>query len=126
MKCYQIKGNTFIDIEEQFENSAVCVCTAEELRQQNTKFAPHTIEECCGSGSAKLESYDGYDFILLNVVDDDIRYSTHRIGLYVTPERITFVCNRPSGVVQGVLDAFIQAKTANLNLSRVLYAFLIA
>ncbi len=123
MKCYRIEDNAFIEAEEHFESSAVCVCTADELRQQTVKFAPHTIDECCRSGSAKLEAYDGYDFILLNIINDENRYSTHRIGLYVTPEKIIFVCCRPSGVVQGVLDAFVRTKTVNLNLSRILYAF---
>lgn len=123
MKCYKIEDNTLSETEDPFEDSTVCVCTADELRQKNTKFAEHTIDECCGSGSAKLEAYDGYDFILLNIADDENRYSTHRIGLYVTPEQIVFVCCRHSEVVREILDTFVQTKTASLNLSRVLYAF---
>jgi len=123
MKCYKIEDNNLVETDEQFESSTICVCTADELRRQTVNFAPHTIDECCRSGSAELEAYDGYDFILLNVINDENRYSTHRIGLYVTPERVVFVCCRPSGVVQGVLDAFIQTKAVNLSPSRILYAF---
>ncbi len=123
MKCYKIEDEQLAETEAQLESSPVCVCTADELRQQNRKFAAYTIEECCRSGPAKLESYDGYDFILLNVINDENRYLTHRIGIYVTPDQVVFVCNRPSGVVQGVLEAFSCTKTVNLNLTRVLYAF---
>jgi magnesium transporter len=123
MKCYQIENDTLAETENRFENNTICVCSGDELLRQNLKFAPHTIEECSRTGSAKLESYDGYDFILLNVINDDNPYSTHRIGLYVTPQMILFVCDRPSGAVQGILDAFTQTKTNNLNLARVLYAF---
>jgi len=123
MNCYQIENDTLIETKEWFQNNTICVCSGDELRKQSLKFSPYTIDECSCTGPAKLESYDGYDFILLNVINDDDRYVTHRIGLYVTLQMIVFVCDRPSGAVQNVLDAFAQTKTANLNLNRVLYAF---
>jgi len=123
MKCYQIENDTLNQTDARSESNAIWVCTADELRKQNLKFAPHTIDECSRTGPAKLEAYDGYDFILLNVINNDDRYSTHRIGLYVTPQIIVFVCERLSRAVQDVLDAFSQTKTSNLNLPRVLYAF---
>jgi len=123
MKCYQIANDTLTEPEDQFAENSICVCSGDELREQHLKFAPYTIDECSRTGPAKLESYDGYDFILLNVIDDNDQYSTHRIGLYVTAQMIVFVCDSPSGAVQDVLDTFAQVKTANLNLSKVLYAF---
>ncbi len=123
MKCYKLEENTLAEAEESFESSAVCICSVDELQQMNTRFAQHTIEECRGTGAAKLEAYDGYDFILLNVADDDNRYSTHRVALYVTPEQVIFVCHGHCETVEKVLQTLVNVKTVNLNLSRVLYAF---
>ncbi len=123
MKRYQIADEMLVENENELAGDLVLVCTPEELRKQSLKFAPHTIDECSRSGPAKLEAYDGYDFILLNVINDNDSYSTHRIGLYVTPQEIVFVCSQPSGAVNNVLAMFTRAKTTNLNLPRILYAF---
>lgn len=123
MKCYRIENETLVETEPKLEGGTICVCTADELRQQNPQFSPHTIDECCQYGSARLEAYDGYDFILLNVMNEGNRYTTHRVGLYVTRGRIVFVCARASKMVQEVIDAFQGTKTANLSPARFLYAF---
>jgi magnesium transporter len=123
MKHYQIADEMLVENENEFVGDMVLVCTPEELREQSLKFAPHTIDECSRSGSAKLEAYDGYDFILLNVINDNNPYSTHRIGLYVTPQTIVFVCKQPSRAVDNILEAFAGTRTMNLNLPRILYAF---
>jgi Mg2+ and Co2+ transporters len=123
MDCYQISEDALVKTEADFEGGAVCVCTADELRAHMHPFAPHTIDEYGRTGPSKLEAYDGYDFILLNVVNAETRFSTHRIALYVTRNQIVFVSDGPSRAVREVLDAFCGAKTANLNLTRVLYGF---
>lgn len=123
MKCYKIQDESLTDAGEQFQGSSVCVCTTDELDQTGLKFARQTIEECCRPGSAKLESYDGYDFILLNVVTNEKILSVYRIGLYITAQQILFVCNRPCKVVDHVLESFVGTKTANLNEGKLLYTF---
>lgn len=123
MKCYQITEETLKETETPFKPDTVCVCTPDELRGSHFKAAPHTFEECANPGPAKLEAYDGYDFILLNAVNDNERYLTHRIGLYIMPDFIVFVSNWENKAVQDVLDVFATGKTSNLNITRILYAF---
>lgn len=123
MKCYQITEETLKETETPFTPDTVCVCTPDELRDRHFNAAPHTFEECANPGPAKLEAYDGYDFILLNVVNDNERYLTHRIGLYLMPDFIVFVSNWENKAVQDVLDVFAAGKTSNLNITRILYAF---
>lgn len=125
MECYRIQDEMLVQTEEAVE-AAVSVCTAEELKKLDQSFSPLTVEECCRPGAAKMESYEGYDFILLNVVTDENKLSVYRIGLYATARQILFVCNRPCRVVRTVLESFQKGKTANLNLSRILYAFFLA
>ncbi|MDF2632654.1 MAG: hypothetical protein K0Q85_1250, partial [Caproiciproducens sp.] len=46
MKCYEIVNDTLAETEKGFENAVICVCSPNELRSQNLKLAPHTIDEC--------------------------------------------------------------------------------
>ena len=108
---------------DELSESGVCVCTAEELEQACFSFLPQTLEECTRPGPAKLESYEGYDFILINVLSGEKRPSVTRMGLYLTPERLVFVCRRPCKTVQSTLEAYQKEKTAGLNITRVLYSF---
>nr|WP_319487831.1 CorA family divalent cation transporter [uncultured Caproiciproducens sp.] len=123
MKCYKITSETLEEAETPFEPDTVCVCTPDELIHSHFNAAPHTFDECVSPGPAKLEAYDGYDFILLNIVNENERYLTQRIGLYIMPKAIVFVGGRENRAVQDVLDAFAAGKTANLNITRILYAF---
>ncbi|MGX8702236.1 magnesium transporter CorA family protein [Caproiciproducens sp.] len=123
MKCYRITKETLEEADTPFAPDTVCVCTPEELRAGHFCAAPHTFSECANPGPAKLEAYDGYDFILLNVVNDNERYLTHRIGLYILPDRMVFAGEGENRAVQDVLDAFAGGKTSSLNITRILYAF---
>lgn len=123
MKCYRIQEDMLAEVEPNTEHTAVCICTADELHEQENRFAPHTIDECLQTGPAKLESYDGYDFILLNVISDEALHTTRRVGLYVTHSQLIFVSSRTNPVIQEVIDTFCNTKSANLNLTRILYAF---
>ncbi|NLJ30575.1 MAG: magnesium transporter [Clostridiales bacterium] len=125
MECYRIKDEILAGAEKPEENG-VCLCTVEELRMLGCRFSPQTVEECCRPGSARLESYEGYDFILLNAVIDGHPPSLYRVGLYVTARQLFFVCGRPCRAVRETLDYFRSTKTANLNLSRILHAFFLA
>jgi len=86
MKCYKIEEETLREFAPDFETSAVCVCTPDELRRQTMHFAPHTIEECEHEGPSKLEVYDGYDFILPNVANEEHRFTTNRVGLFASAD----------------------------------------
>ncbi|MBE6822572.1 MAG: hypothetical protein E7518_05650 [Ruminococcaceae bacterium] len=86
MKCYKIEEETLREFAPDFETSAVCVCTPDELRRQTMHFAPHTIEECEHEGPSKLEAYDGYDFIILNVANEEHRFTTNRVGLFASAD----------------------------------------
>lgn len=123
MKCYEIENDTLVKTKKEFENDTICVCTQEELKKSDLKLAPHTIDECSCPGPAKLEAYDGYDFILLNVICDSIQLRTQRMGLYIMPKIIIFVCDESSAMLQEVIDTFQENKTSNLTSIRVLYAF---
>lgn len=123
MKCYEIENDTLVETKKEFENDTICVCTQEELKKSDLKLAPHTIDECSCPGPAKLEAYDGYDFILLNVICDSIQLRTQRMGLYIMPKIIIFVCDESSAMLQEVIDTFQENKTSNLTSIRVLYAF---
>ncbi len=123
MKCYEIVNDTLVEAEKKFENNTVCVCTPDELSGENLKLASHTIDECRIPGPAKLEAYDGYDFILLNLINDKTKCETQRIGLYIMPQTVIFVSDRSSVTVQEVLDAFQKTTTSNLTTTRVLYTF---
>jgi magnesium transporter len=123
MNCYEIENDMLIETQKGFEDSVICVCTPDELRSQKLKIAPHTIQECSVSGSARLEAYDGYNFILLNVINEKVQFQTQRLGLYLTPQQIIFVCESFCGMLQEVLDVFLKAQTANLTSTRILYAF---
>lgn len=123
MRHYQIEDDTLVENDLEYVGDTILVCSSEELRKLSVKFAVHTIDECCRPGPSKLEAYDGYDFIALNVINNNNSYATHRIGLYYTSQMIIFVCDTPSNVVQNVLDAFASIKTINLSLPRILYAF---
>jgi magnesium transporter len=123
MKCYEIVNDMLVEAKKEFESGAICVCSPDELYRQNLKLAPHTIHECSSPGPAKLEAYDGYDFILLNVVHHNKQYETQRMGLYIMPEKIIFVSDTSSGTLQQVLDVFVGTKTSNLTATRILYAF---
>lgn len=123
MKCYEIENDTLVETKKEFENDTICVCTQEELKKSDLKFAPHTVDECSCPGPAKLEAYDGYDFILLNVICESIQLRTQRMGLYIMPKIIIFVCDESSVMLQEVIDTFQENKTSNLTSIRVLYAF---
>lgn len=123
MNCYEIVNDTLVETKKGFENSVICMCSPIELRSQNLKLAPHTIDECCIPGSAKLEAYDGYDFILLNVIRDNYQFETQQMGLYIMPQKIIFVCDRTSQMLTDVLVGFRRIQTANLTATRILYAF---
>lgn len=122
MECYGIQDDLLVKTAET-ANAAVCVCTADELREMGPSFSAQTVEECCLPGPAKLEAYEGYDFILLNVVTDQEKLSVYRIGLYVTARQIIFVCNRPCQPVFTALKALSDGKAAGLSLSRILCSF---
>jgi len=123
MKCYEIENETLVETKKEFENDTICVCTQDELKESDLNLAPHTIDECSCPGPAKLEAYEGYDFILLNVICESIQRGTQRMGLYILPKMIIFVADEPSVMLQEVIDAFQKNKTANLTAIRVLYAF---
>ncbi len=123
MKCYEIANDTLTETEKGFEHAVICVCSPDELRSQNLKLAPHTIDECSCPGPAKLEAYDGYDFILLNIIHDKIQCQTQRMGLYIMPHKIIFVCDHSNEMLQEVLEVFLEIQTSNLTAARVLYAF---
>lgn len=123
MKCYEILNDKLVETEKGFENSVICVCSPNELRSQKLKLASHTIDECCIPGSAKLEAYDGYDFILLNVIRDNFQFKTQQMGLYIMPQKIIFVCGSTSQMLTDMLGVFQITLTVNLTASRILYAF---
>ncbi len=123
MNCYQIKNNVLAETESALTQGVICVCTPEELRAQQHGFAPHTVEECGQSGPAKLEPYDGYDFILLNLIDEKLLNATYRLGLYVTADNLVFVCERKSKILCDVLEMFSEASAAKLSFARIIYAF---
>ena len=123
MKCYKIENDMLTEEGAQpFQNNTVCFCTPNELRG-GIKVAPHTIDECTHPGPAKLEAYDGYDFILLNLIDCREQRVAKRIGIYVMPDKLIFTCAHSAKTVQDVLEALSSCRTANLSPERVLYAF---
>lgn len=123
MRHYQIVNDTLVENDLEYVGDKILVCNSEDLRKINVKFAAHTIDECNRPGPSKLEAYDGYDFIALNVISDSNLYKTYRIGLYYTSQMILFVCDGPTDAVQDVLDALASTKTKNLSLPRILYIF---
>lgn len=123
MNCYEIQNDMLVETEKGFEESILCVCTPKELLSQHSNLAPHTIQACSEPGSARLESYDGYDFILLNVLDHKLQFQSQRMGLYITPQKIIFVCEHFCTMLQDVLNVFCNTASAKLTSTRILYAF---
>jgi magnesium transporter len=123
MRHFQIENDTLVENDLEYVGDTILLCSSEELRKLNVKFSVHTIDECTRPGPSKLEAYDGYDFIALNVIRDSQSCATYRIGLYYTSQMILFVCDNTDNAAQDVLDAFASTKTINLSLPRILYAF---
>lgn len=121
---YEVAQNEPVDFEHA-DSGFVCVCSAEEwAKQTGTKIAARTVRECGISGSSKHETYDGYDFIALNILDEDTLYTaTDRIGMYIMPNALIFVCTKPVKAVQDVIDFYIQNKTAKLTIIRIIFYF---
>lgn len=123
MKRYEIVNDLLVETEKQSERPMVCVCTPDELRRQAAGFAPRTADELERPGPAKLEAYEGYDFIVLNLITNPDRFETQKIGLYITSRAVYFVSVGPGAFVLGVLGAFQQTKVPGLRVSKVVYAF---
>lgn len=132
MKIYKIESDTLCEVTQekgidfgQLESGFVCICSTEEWeRQTNTKIAARTVRECGIAGSSKHEAYDGYDFIALNLLNEDTLYTaTDRIGMYMMPNVLIFVCSKPVDAVQNVIDFFMQNQVANLTTDRVVFYF---
>ena len=123
MKCYKIENDMLVKTEEIFQPNTVCVCSPKELKKENFKVAVHTIDECSCEGSAKFEAYDGYDFILLNIIDNNEQYLTKRTGIYIMPQILVFVSEEPCSAINDVIFAFTENKASKLNIISILYAF---
>ena len=123
MKCYKIENNIMVKTEETFQPNTVCVCSPKELEKEDFKVAVHTIDECSRSGFAKFEAYDGYDFILLNIIDNNEQYLTKRTGIYIMPQMLVFVSEEPCNAINDVIFAFTNNKASKLNIISILYAF---
>jgi magnesium transporter len=132
MKIYKIQDDALCEVtqheEINFEHSEsgfVCICSAEEWEKQtSTKIAARTVRECGISGSSKHEAYDGYDFIALNILNEDTLYTaTDRIGMYIMPNALIFVRTKPVKAVQDVIDFFMQNQTMNFTIFRVIFYF---
>jgi len=132
MKIYKIEDETLCKVPQHeaidfghSESGFICVCSAEEWeRQTSTKIAVRTVRECSIPGSSKHEAYDGYDFIALNILNENTLYTaTDRIGMYIMPNALIFVYSKPIEAVQNVIDFFMQNQTSNLTTVRVIFSF---
>ena len=111
MKIYKIEDEILREIPQNeaidfahSDTSFVCVCSSAEWEQQtSTKIAARTVRECGIAGSSKHEAYDGYDFIALNILNENTLYTaTDRIGMYIMPNALIFVCSKPGNDIVDV------------------------
>lgn len=132
MKIYKIENDILCEVSQQdaidfdhLGSGVVCVFSTQEWEKQcSTKIAARTIRECGILGPSKHEAYDGYDFIALNILNENTLYTaTDRIGMYIMPNALIFVCSKPAEAVQNVIDFFIQNNSLNLTTVRVLFSF---
>lgn len=135
MKIYKIEDNLLCEMPqheaidfEHSENGFVCVFSVEEwvkyTNHEKQRIAERTVRECGIAGSSKHEAYDGYDFIALNILNEKTLYTeTDRIGMYIMPNALIFVCSKPIEAVQNMIDFFMQNKTANLSTVRMVFSF---
>jgi magnesium transporter len=124
MIYYEASNEVLKKTEQRPEHGGICVCMPDELRRQEPqRFAPRTVDECEKSGPSKLEAYDGYDFIALNVIRDPEGFQMQKMGLYLTPATVYFVCAQPCQAVSKVIATFQETKTPKLSPVKVVYSF---
>ena len=127
MERYQILNGHLQKVEPgDCTDGNLCVFTPEELQHADRKILPYTVEECRSGGPAKLESYDGYDFILLNSADEKDPYRLHRFGVYLLPGKLYVVVREDDAHIKKILSLFLEGHVSISSTEKFLYLLLLS
>lgn len=104
------------------EKTGILVCSPIEWDHLMLPVAPVTKKECAMRGPAKLESFEGYDFILLNLPESWRGGGSGRLGIYIFTGYMVFVCDILPRLQQ-FLNGYTERAVKGLNQSHILHAF---
>ncbi len=102
MLIYRLENDTFtMDCFEQFDKNSgqthLCILDFPELAavKDALGISDRLVDECLVSRSSKFESYDGFDFITINLPDAiALDHKPQRIGIYFRSDVLVFISDR--------------------------------
>jgi hypothetical protein len=105
--------------------NTLCVIGFGELRGMSSMLgiSERIVRECERSEMSKHESYEGYDFITLNIPPDvDPEKKQQRVNIYLRDKLLVFICGDPKIVLCNIEE--IENENIRINsLGRVLHIF---
>lgn len=126
---YKILGNKLIsiDIEEQREEEAsyLGLFDFDEINEIAERYGADSFlfEDSITNKAAKFESFDGYDFVCLNVLNySDILAKQSRVLIHLRKKFVLFFCE-DAVRVNAILNECTANKEDNMTLSKLLYQF---
>lgn len=122
---YCIQEDKLKPCDPLLEKTGILICSPGEWNDLSLPVTPVTKTECAMRGPSKLESFDGYDFILLNLPEQWRDGGSGRLGIYIFTEYMVFVSDIFSRIQQ-FLKGYTEKAVKGLNHSHILHAFFYA
>lgn len=130
MQIYQmletgVKEVSDLQMKEDKNGSYFVVGSVAEIGEHNDFFGflPATIDQCGMQGPSKAEIYEGYDFVLVNILKKKGNRDFFRLGIYIKSRFLVFACNEKIPLVEGIVKEITSQIVNPVTTQRVIALF---